>query len=172
MKYSKIYTKGGDKGQTSLWSGERVPKTNIRIETVGVFDELNAALGVAYSNSSESLIQKKIRRHTADALTFLMGEIASTKNESIFDEKWLVELQDYYDTLSKTLDEEDCINGWVTYGMGGISSSYYDWATTVARRAELHLWKLKDHFMEIPNICYQYMNLLSKVLFLMGRKDF
>ena len=43
----KIYTKTGDKGQTSLWDGERVDKDSLRVESYGTVDELNATIGIA-----------------------------------------------------------------------------------------------------------------------------
>ena len=54
----KVYTGGGDKGKTSLFSGERVPKHHIRIETYGDLDELNSVLGAvaAYLPASEQAI--------------------------------------------------------------------------------------------------------------------
>ena len=46
---SNIYTKGGDKGQTSLIGGSRVSKGDLRVECYGTIDELNSALGLAYA---------------------------------------------------------------------------------------------------------------------------
>lgn len=45
MKKSSIYTKTGDKGNTSLVGGKRVPKTHIRLEAYGTVDELNSFVG-------------------------------------------------------------------------------------------------------------------------------
>ena len=47
VKLDKIYTRGGDKGKTSLGNGKRIDKTNIRIEAFGAIDETNALLGIA-----------------------------------------------------------------------------------------------------------------------------
>ena len=46
VKLTKIYTRGGDQGKTSLGSGERVSKTSLRIEAIGEVDELNAMIGI------------------------------------------------------------------------------------------------------------------------------
>jgi cob(I)alamin adenosyltransferase len=180
MKYKKMYTKGGDGGKTSLWSGERVDKFDPRIEAIGVFDELNAALGVAFANSitmgvafTKSItidFHKSLRDNTAKALTQIMGEMAYSKEIQTFDIIHLKSLEFIYDEISSHLDEEHGgIKGWAIYGENGIRSSFYDWATTIARRAEVQLWKLKNINIEISEECYIYMNLLSKVLFLMGR---
>jgi len=165
-----MYTKGGDGGKTSLWSGERVDKFDPRIEAIGVFDELNAVLGVAFANSITIDIHKSLRDNTAKALTQIMGEMASSKETQTFDPNHLKSLESIYDEISSYLDEEHGgIKGWAIYGENGMRSSYYDWATTVARRAEVQLWKLKNINIEVSEECYIYMNLLSKVLFLMGR---
>ena len=50
MKKIKVYTKTGDNGETSLFSGERVPKHNVRIKAYGTIDELNCWIGIIKSN--------------------------------------------------------------------------------------------------------------------------
>ena len=50
VKLDKIYTRGGDKGKTSLGNGKRVDKTNIGVEAFGAVDEINALLGIAVQN--------------------------------------------------------------------------------------------------------------------------
>src|SRR5580698_1962344 len=54
LALNRIYTKGGDKGQTSLVGGQRVPKDDPRIETFGSVDELNAFIGLARTSCQES----------------------------------------------------------------------------------------------------------------------
>ena len=55
---SKLYTKGGDKGRTSLVGGQRVPKYDLRLECYGTVDELNAFVGVLLSHDLEVLDQQ------------------------------------------------------------------------------------------------------------------
>ena len=50
VKLDKIYTRGGDKGKTSLGNGKRVDKSNIRVEAFGAIDEANATLGIVIIN--------------------------------------------------------------------------------------------------------------------------
>ena len=50
VKLDKIYTRGGDKGKTSLGNGKRVDKSNIRVEAFGAIDETNAILGIVIIN--------------------------------------------------------------------------------------------------------------------------
>ncbi len=76
----KIYTKTGDKGTTSLFTGKRVPKHHIRIDSYGTVDELNAHLGLlrdqpidSHSKEMLALIQLKL---------FTMGSILATEPEN------------------------------------------------------------------------------------------
>ena len=55
VKLDKIYTRGGDKGKTSLGNGERVDKNSIRVEAFGTVDETNAVLGIAIVNLKSPL---------------------------------------------------------------------------------------------------------------------
>ncbi|HJT11718.1 MAG TPA: cob(I)yrinic acid a,c-diamide adenosyltransferase, partial [Dongiaceae bacterium] len=52
VKLTRIYTKGGDKGTTSLGTGKRVPKHDLRVEAYGTVDEANAAIGIARLHTS------------------------------------------------------------------------------------------------------------------------
>ena len=49
-----VYTKTGDKGQTSLYTGQRVDKDSLRVETYGIIDEMNSALGVLFVKTKKS----------------------------------------------------------------------------------------------------------------------
>ena len=68
IKLDKIYTKGGDKGQTSLGDGNRVSKNAPRIKAYGEIDEANSAIGIAYIYSSDELrlILRKVQHHLFD----------------------------------------------------------------------------------------------------------
>lgn len=55
MAINRVYTRGGDKGETGLAGGQRVPKDSLRIEAYGTVDELNATIGVARSTAEESI---------------------------------------------------------------------------------------------------------------------
>ena len=68
----KIYTKGGDAGETGLWGGSRVPKDDLRIRTYGTLDELNAVLGVVLTAVSQSEIQIRLRRIQGELFQFAL----------------------------------------------------------------------------------------------------
>ena len=60
VKLDKIYTRGGDKGKTSLGNGERVDKNSIRVEAFGTVDESNSVLGIAIINLKSPFIQNAV----------------------------------------------------------------------------------------------------------------
>ena len=68
MKKIKVYTKTGDSGVTSLFSGERVPKHNVRIKAYGTIDELNCWIGIIKSND----INKKSKTELSSIQNKLM----------------------------------------------------------------------------------------------------
>jgi ATP:cob(I)alamin adenosyltransferase len=81
MKKSLIYTKGGDKGTTSLVGGKRVPKTHVRLESYGTIDELNSHIGWLIC-SIENLDSKEFLLFIQNVL-FDVGSYLATDSESI-----------------------------------------------------------------------------------------
>ena len=65
----KIYTKTGDKGTTSLFSGKRVPKHHIRIESYGTVDELNSIIGAIRDQKIDTTIEEKLIKIQTDLFT-------------------------------------------------------------------------------------------------------
>src|SRR5204863_10158640 len=75
-----IVTKTGDKGETSLMYGRRVPKSDARVDAYGCIDELTAALGLGRSVSRDQLISKEILAVQKD-LIVIMGELATAQSD-------------------------------------------------------------------------------------------
>ena len=71
-----VYTKTGDKGQTSLYSGERVDKDSLRVETYGTIDEMNSALGMARAFCENEEVKGLILMLQKDVSLF-MADLAS-----------------------------------------------------------------------------------------------
>ena len=71
-----VYTKTGDKGQTGLYTGERVDKDSIRVETYGIIDEMNSALGMARAFCEKDDVRQMIHALQKDVALF-MADIAS-----------------------------------------------------------------------------------------------
>ena len=77
----KIYTKTGDKGETSLYDGTRVKKNSIRVESYGTIDELNSHLGFARNFIEDKDVSEKIFK-IQKKLFFVAGELATTNGEN------------------------------------------------------------------------------------------
>src|SRR2546430_12608069 len=80
-----IATKTGDKGETSLMYGRRVPKTDHRVDAYGCVDELNSALGLARAAISNEFVRSEILAAQKELIT-VMGELA-TSPEDLEDRK-------------------------------------------------------------------------------------
>jgi cob(I)alamin adenosyltransferase len=172
---SKIYTRGGDKGETSLGDGTRVAKDDLRIEAYGTVDEANAALGL-------------VRLHTGDpSLAGLDGMLARLQNE-LFDlgadlcvpERGVkAEHQPLRITPAQHLRLEadiDALNGelqplrsFVLPG-GHPAAAALHVARTVSRRAERLMVSLSREPGEVVSAdCLAYVNRLSDFLFVASR---
>ena len=79
VKLDRIYTRGGDKGMTSLGNGERVPKHDLRVEAYGAIDEANAALGLARLHTAGTDLDAMLSRIQNDL--FDLGADLSTPED-------------------------------------------------------------------------------------------
>ena len=183
----KIYTKTGDKGETSLFGGARVPKSHIRVEAYGTVDELNSYIGLLTDlietlpegNPSEQY--KAVLKEVQDRL-FTIGSILATepskqmktpdlKNEDI------QFLENEIDTMDAQLPP---LKNFILPG-GHSTVSFCNIARTVCRRAErlvINLVMLEKEDGQPINLhnelgqalSIQYLNRLSDYLFILGRK--
>lgn len=151
-----IYTKTGDKGETSLASGQRVPKTDVRIEAYGTIDELNSWIGmlrVLESEKAEQLnwIQNKL---------FNLGaELSEAPGE------WLTEadvrqLEGWIDEMQAVVPRQHAF----VLPAGNEAVCRCHVCRTVCRRAERRM--IEAH---AANISLQYVNRLSDYLFVLSR---
>lgn len=166
----KIYTRTGDKGKTSLFTGKRVPKHHIRIESYGTVDELNAHLGLlrdqrmdARSLEMLALIQVKL---------FTVGSILATepkKDQRLKIPRILAEdielLEREMDRINTELPE---MTHFILPG-GHPTVSYCHIARTVCRRAERAISLLSENDA-VPEGVLSYINRLSDYLFVLARK--
>lgn len=162
----KIYTKGGDKGQTSLWDGERVEKDSLRVECYGTIDELNATLGMSRS-VTEDKEMKEIILGIQRKLFYVGGELATRKEDKKFytmQESDVVELETIIDNCIAKIDD---VNKFIIAG-STLASAHLDFSRTVARRAErliIQLSKLED----VNPILIKYVNRLSDAIYAIER---
>src|SRR5271157_1014296 len=100
----KIYTKTGDNGDTSLFSGKRLPKSTLRIDAYGTVDELNAQLGVVRALTPPPEIES-ILKQLQNQLFDLGADLAAPMD--IVSSKIHRILQDHIQNLEKTIDKID-----------------------------------------------------------------
>lgn len=172
MKKSNVYTRGGDKGETSLVSGNRVSKASERIDLYGEIDELNSVIGIAYS----SLIDKKLNedlelvKEIQSSLFDLGSNLACEKE---FQEKYKLPQIPlaFIEKIEKRIDEMDNDCPKIKYFIlptGDITASYLHLARTVCRRVERKMVEFSK-IEELPVNSLEYMNRLSDFLFIFSR---
>jgi cob(I)alamin adenosyltransferase len=166
----KIYTGSGDRGRTSLFSGERVSKSNPRVEAYGDVDELNSILGVLLTSlpSNQTRLAKEIQRIQAD-LFHVGGWLAITPGSPVSgDLKKITE--EHSQTLEKAIDRMEknlpTLRDFLLPG-GHISSAWAHMARAVCRRAERRVVGLEDAGQLSSVIVY--LNRLSDYLFVLAR---
>jgi len=161
----KIYTKTGDKGLTSLYTGERVEKNCLRVQTYGAIDEANSALGIARAFAEVEDVKEKIFA-LQKLLPRLMADFASLNREPLITAGDVKNLEKEMDALENSLPplKEFLIPG---NSKGG---AFLDLARTITRRAErlsCELSKLEP-VHEVDKI---FLNRLSDYCFLLMRKE-
>ena len=165
----KIYTKTGDAGTTSLFGGQRVLKSHIRIDAYGTVDELNAYIGLLrdqpVNQSSESILVNIQHR------LFTIGAILATEpgNKQVkvpqLNEEDILVLEQEIDAIDSTLPP---IRNFVLPG-GHNSVSFGHVARTVCRRAERSVIALNEQ-EKVDDLVIKYLNRLSDYLFMLCRK--
>jgi cob(I)alamin adenosyltransferase len=172
----KIYTGTGDKGKTSLFSGERVSKADARIDAYGDLDELNSILGaVAAYLPGETALTAELQQIQSDL--FQAGAWLATRPNSSAIES-LAELSiDRITFLENAIDRFEkqlpAIRDFILPG-GHISAAWAHVARTVCRRCERKVAPLIDQALhsnagsQYQNL-FVYLNRLSDYLFVFAR---
>ncbi len=171
VKIDKVYTKGGDSGETSLIGGDRVSKDDLRIACYGTVDELNAFIGVArglvdQEAELESLatVLKRIQSELFNLGCQLAAQPEFKKKMPEIRMDHLSTLEADIDRMNEGLPE---LTSFVLPG-GGQASAALHVCRTVCRRAErlvVGLSKTED----LPANALQYLNRLSDAFFVFGR---
>lgn len=165
----KIYTKTGDSGQTSLFGGERVLKSDLRIETYGTVDELNAFLGMAAAEISDKELKeviKSIQNELFAAGTELATPVEKQNKVKIpkISEETIYRIEKLIDKYDAKLPE---LKRFILPG-GSKTSAILHIARTVCRRAERRVVELSST-VEISGNIRIYLNRLSDFLFVLSR---
>lgn len=192
MRIDKVYTRGGDQGQTSLIGGERVSKASPRLECYGTVDELNATLGLVRTALEASAAGPHLLPiiHRVQNELFNLGAVLATADAETLTKLPQIEPR-HIDALETDIDavNDDLppLRSFVLPG-GGWASSYFHLARTVCRRAERLVVALAEggapadsdspadgaspaNLVDHPStsLGIRYLNRLSDALFVWGR---
>ena len=166
---NRIYTKLGDKGETSLVGGQRVPKDSLRIECYGTVDELNCFAGRA-----AVMAQEIPRLHTilirVQHELFNLGSILATLPEDVHPKQPTVtsiEVEQLEREMDSMNEELSALRSFVLPG-GTLLSAELHICRTVCRRAERLLVTL-SHRELVPTEAIKYLNRLSDAFFVWSR---
>lgn len=165
----KIYTKKGDSGETSLFGGTRVPKSNERIEAYGTVDELNSYVGLAASYPLSDTGTKYLRK--VQELLFTLGADLATPPSSQtridrISEDDVLFLEDAIDELEEYLES---LKNFILPG-GSQPGATLHVARTICRRAERATVACSKSD-DISENCIKFLNRLSDFLFVIARYE-
>ncbi len=179
VKLTRIYTRGGDKGKTSLSRGERVAKHDQRVEAYGDVDETNSVIGVARSIIERTIKNDARRRHADEMLARIQNDLfdlgadlATVMSKS---KRGTQALRIVASQVARLEREIDAMNGelsplssFILPG-GTEAAALLHLARTVARRAERHMTALAAKKSINPE-AIKYINRLSDHLFVLARR--
>jgi cob(I)alamin adenosyltransferase len=168
----KIYTKTGDTGETSLFTGERVKKSSLRVQAYGAVDELNSWLGLLCSTVIEKDIQSlftQIQNELFDLGADLATPAQKAKNKRQkevprISEKQIHQLEKWIDQYQEELPP---LKNFILPG-GAVTAAYIHITRGVCRRAERWVVQLMEKENVEMNVLI-YLNRLSDLLFVLAR---
>jgi cob(I)alamin adenosyltransferase len=167
----RIYTRTGDRGETGLFGGGRVPKDNPRVETYGDVDELNSFIGFARSIEPVPAIDDVLAPVQRDL--FAIGALLATPDRAKMHEQLAKAslTTDRIGELERAIDSAEeglaPLKAFILPG-GTPKAAALHVARTVCRRAERRIVSLRHH-EDVPEIVVTYMNRLSDLLFVLAR---
>lgn len=169
VRLTRIYTRGGDRGETSLAGGARVSKDSPRLEAIGAVDEANAAIGVARLHVAADLdpLLARIQNELFD----LGADLATPVREGDADEDALRIREEQVQRLEREIDTLNChlapLASFVLPG-GTPAAAHLHQARTIVRRAERRLVAAMAGEPFNP-VALRYLNRLSDQLFVLAR---
>ena len=162
----KIYTKTGDKGDTSLYDGTRVAKDDVRVESYGTVDELTSSLGLAKTYVEDEAIRRLVHKMQTD-LFRVAGELATSDGA-----KFPLRISEA-DTaaLEKVIDDYVArmapVDKFIVPGNTQASAALHV-ARTVCRRAERRILTLSRQ-VPVSDELIKYVNRLSDAIYAVAR---
>lgn len=175
MKKAAIYTRTGDKGTTTLFSGQRVPKDNLFIKALGTVDEANCAIGLAISHlpNQESLILINQQLEIIQHALFDVGAALATPRtchqtqkleKTRFDSEAISQLEDWIDKFDQQVPQ---LKTFILPG-GHVAGAALHLSRSIVRRAEREILPLYQQ-SDVSEDVLIYLNRLSDYLFMASR---
>jgi cob(I)alamin adenosyltransferase len=176
IRITRVYTRTGDRGETGLVGGKRVPKDSPRIEAYGTIDELNSIVGLARVFNEEKITQNEahrkldlVLRQIQDELFDLGSELATPADffkEGMYrvGEREVKKIEQLIDECQKELTP---LKSFILPG-GGRIGAYLHQCRTVSRRAEREILRL-SRIEELGEWPVKYVNRLSDLFFVLSR---
>lgn len=165
-KKAAVYTRTGDKGTTGLYTGERVPKCSVRVESYGNLDEITSALGLARSMVKRDDVKETIF-NVQKLLMSMMADVASLN----LLQPYITE--DHVKIFESTIDKFDAmlqpLNHFIIPG-DTPGAAALDIARTTTRRAERQLLRLNETEPVNPQLLV-CVNRLSDLCFILARVE-
>jgi cob(I)alamin adenosyltransferase len=174
IRITRVYTRTGDRGETALVGGRRIPKDSPRIVAYGAIDELNSVLGIVRTLASKERSDAgarliEILGRLQNELFDLGSELA-TPADAEYEGMWRVAEAEVR-ALERTIDEcqkdLEILKSFVLPG-GGLLGAFLHQARTVCRRAEIEILRL-SRVEAVTPLLLGYVNRLSDLLFVLAR---
>jgi cob(I)alamin adenosyltransferase len=168
----KIYTKGGDKGETGLFGGERVAKSSPRIEAYGTIDELNSFIGLAITELKSEEVKELL--NTIQNQLFTVGsDLAAPPDEKNKKHDVPRVPKEFFENAEKQIDKFDAqlepLKNFILPG-GSKAAAMLNCCRTICRRAERRVVALNAADKVGENIII-FLNRLSDLFFVLARYE-
>jgi cob(I)alamin adenosyltransferase len=165
MRITRVYTRSGDTGETSLVDGSRVSKADLRVTSYGEVDELNSVLGLARVDLADTQMDQVLSR-IQNELFIVGADLASPAGTPVprVEETLVSALEQIIDEF---MDDLEPLREFILPGGDRLGATLH-LARTVARRAERTVTALAAQ-VEINPEALRYLNRLSDLLFVMAR---
>jgi cob(I)alamin adenosyltransferase len=176
IRITRVYTRTGDKGETGLVGGKRVPKDSPRIYAYGTIDELNSIVGLTRVFNEENLDAGEAHKFLDEVLCKIQDELFDLGSElatppEFFQEGMFrisgSEIKNIEKWIDKCQEDLEPLKSFILPG-GGRAGAYLHQCRTVCRRAEREILRLsrEETISEWP---LQYVNRLSDLFFVLSR---
>ena len=161
-RLSKIYTRTGDAGETGLGDGSRISKSDVRITTMGIIDELNSSIGIVLSFNTATSVHQALT--TVQHTLFDLGGEICVPGRTVISDKEITDIENILDNFNNELSP---LKEFILPG-GSQTASFCHQSRTICRRAESALISL-NAVSQVNTHSLKYINRLSDLLFVTAR---